>query len=500
MILHIAKREALEHARSARFLVLCALAIALMPLSAFVAAREYDARAAWSASLEAALQIGRLRTATEGNDLASRFGWRTDFVQTDQALRAIRPPSPGSVIATGFDTAMPTYWQFGTEGLANGEVAAPPAGVAGQHAFVDLALIVELVLGLLAILLTYDGVSAERESGLLRAVLAHPVSRIDVALGKFAGAAASLAVPLMFGSVLSVLVLMVRHFPIASADVWPRVLLFATIAGAYLAVLLSLGLLVSTICRQARTSLFVSIVAWVALVFVVPHGAQALASTVRPIAPAELTRLNKTQGVRDIARTRARALGLAWRTASGSDLPPDGGIVAEDTRRRYEALRAPVEQRFTREKRDLLRAVSDEQTRARSRQERMALALGSLSPTVSFRVAAAAAAGTGAAYRERWESAVARHQRVLELATFDRAFGLEIFPPALNFLRVTIWPSASDPADRVPAYTDLPQFSTVRDDLSGDLREAAPALALLLAESGLLLLLACGALLWTEVS
>jgi hypothetical protein len=130
----------------------------------------------------------------------------------------------------------------------------------------------------------------------------------------------------------------------------------------------------------------------------------------------------------------------------------------------------------------------------------MALALGSLSPTVSFRVAAAAAAGTGAAYRERWESAVARHQRVLELATFDRAFGLEIFPPALNFLRVTIWPSASDPADRVPAYTDLPQFSTVRDDLSGDLREATPALALLLAESGLLLLLACGALLWTEVS
>ena len=101
MILHVAKREALEHARSPRFLVLCALALVLMPLAAFVAARAYDARAGWAASLQSTTQIARLRHAARGDEMATRFGWRSTLTQADPALRAIRPPSPGSVKGRG---------------------------------------------------------------------------------------------------------------------------------------------------------------------------------------------------------------------------------------------------------------------------------------------------------------------------------------------------------------------------------------------------------------
>lgn len=495
MIRHVARREALEHARSPRFLVLCALALALMPLTAFVAARGFAARAGWAASLQTTLDVARAQRAPVGDEMATRFGWRATSTQSDPALRAIRQPSPGSVIASGLDDALPTYWQFGTEGVGDG----PAAERGSEDALADLTLVVELVLGLLALLLTYDTISGERESGLLRAVLAHPVSRIDVLLGKFVGAAVGLAVPLVLGTGMSALVLLLMRFPITAADVWPRLVMFVALAAAYLGVLLALGLLVSAVCRQSRTSLFVALVAWVASVFLVPHAASAVAAAVRPVRPPEIARLDRLEGIRALERARGRALGDVWRATSGSLLPPADGLVAPDLRRRYDDARAPLERDFTRRKRDLLRDARTATARARDAQERVAAAIGALSPTRTFRVAAAAAAGTGTPYRAAWEDAVTRHQRALEVATFDRVLGVEVFPPAFGYLRVIIWPNPADPRDRVPEYDELPRFDAIAPDLRADAAAALPGLATLVGETVVLLILACGAFLWIDV-
>jgi hypothetical protein len=164
-----------------------------------------------------------------------------------------------------------------------------------------------------------------------------------------------------------------------------------------------------------------------------------------------------------------------------------------------DGARAPLERELTRQKRDLLRDARGAASRARLRQEALALAIGSLSPTVTFRVAAAAAAGTGTAYRDAWDVAVARHQRLLELATFDRTYGVEIFPPALDYLRVIIWPNPADPRERVPAYDELPTFEPTRTTVGADAADAAGRVAVLLGEAVLLLTLACGAFLWIDV-
>lgn len=496
MIGHVARREALEHARSPRFLVLCALALVLMPLAAYVAARGYEARLGWATALQATIDVARARRAPVGDEMATRFGWRATLAQSDAALRVVRPPSAGSVIASGMDGTMPTYWQFGTEGLAEG----PPPDAGDRDALADLATVVELVLGLLAILLTYDAIAGERESGLLRAVLAHPISRIDIVLGKFAGAVIGLAAPLVLGTAVSAVVLAVAGFPMTASDVWPRLVLFAVAATAYLVVLLAFGLLVSAACTHARTALFVALVGWIGFVFLVPRAATTIASAVRPVPPPEIARLDRVEGTRALERARARALGEAWRATSGSMLPPEDGIVETDLRRRYDDARAPLERDFIRQKRDFLRDAQRATERAQASRIRLATAIGLLSPTLTFREAAASAAGTGATYRESWQRAVEHQQHALESATFDRVFGVEVFPPAFNYLRVTIWPDPSDPRDRVPEYDELPAFEPVAPDVGADALAMLPSVAVLAVEAVTLLTLACGVFLWIDLA
>jgi hypothetical protein len=93
-------------------------------------------------------------------------------------------------------------------------------------------------------------------------------------------------------------------------------------------------------------------------------------------------------------------------------------------------------------------------------------------------------AGTGTEAEGRWSEQVAAHQLRLESATFDRSFGLELYPPQLNFLRIIWWPElGSDARSRPPDYDELPQFAFREPAIGALLRRSAPDLAVLIVGS-----------------
>lgn len=457
MIWHVAWRELVEHVRSARFVALCALALLLLPLSAHVNATQYEDRLVQAAALRAEQQRKIDEPITESGAFRSMYGWRDGEVLADPALRAVRSPSRFAVLAIGSERTLPAYWQFSTEGMEAGPNASGDADASGTERM-DAVFIVESVLGLLALLLVFDAVSGERETGVLRLLLAAPVRRGDLLLGKALGALLTLAVPLVLGFGASLVVLEAYGISLLSAQSLGRVAILLGASGLYLANMLALGLTVSVATARAKSSWVALLVVWISIVLVIPRAAHMVASTLHPVRPAHESRQAKIDAIQLIQSERARTLSAAWRRVAGADSVPSG-YVASAMRDAYGRVIADDERRFMVRKRTAIRHTETERQRFAERRRALALAISRFSPAASYAALAANLAGTGDDAVDRWTEQVAAHQARLENATFDLRFGMELFPAHLDFLRIIWWPDLRNSRDRPPAYRDLPKFA-----------------------------------------
>ncbi|HUF30400.1 MAG TPA: ABC transporter permease subunit [Gemmatimonadaceae bacterium] len=477
MIRHVAWRELLEHVRSARFVALCALTLLLLPLSAHVNATQYHARLAQAAALRSEQQRKIAEPVTESGVFKSMYGWRDGEVFADAALRAVRAPSRFAMLAIGSESTLPAYWQFSTEGMEPGPSASADAAVAGADRM-DAVFIVETVLGLLALLLVFDAVSGERESGVLRLLLAAPVRRGDLLLGKALGAMLTLGVPLVLGFGVSLLVLEMHGVPLLRGQSLGRVVVLLAASALYLLNMVALGLAVSVATTRAKSSWVALLVVWIAMVLVIPRAADMVASTVHPVQPAFESRQAKIDAIRQIQGERARALSASWRRVSGADSAPTG-YVSRALGDAYARAIEADEQRFIMRKRAAIRTADAERQRTTERRQSLARAIARLSAAASYSAVAANLAGTGDEAVRRWTEQVVAHQTRLENATFDRRFGMELFPAHLDFLRIIWWPDLRDARDRPPAYRDLPQFAYQEPSMSVVLRQSLLDLAVL---------------------
>lgn len=491
MIWHVSRRELLEHVRSARFLALCGLALILLPLSAHVNVAQYHSRLAQTADLRAAQQHRAAERVTESGAFASRYGWRDGETIADPALRALRGPSRFAVLAMGAEAALPAYWQFGTEGVDPGPAAGAGAGPAGNGGM-DAVFIVQSVLGLLALLLVFDAISGERESGVLRLLLSSPVRRADLLLGKALGAVLTLTLPLVLGCAGAVAVVEAQGASLLRDGALVRVLLFLAASALYLLHMVAIGLGVSAMTSRPKSSWVALLLIWICLVLVVPRAAGMIAATMHPVAPAFESRQEKIAAIRQLQGERARALSTEWRRVAGSDSIPDGQIDRL-LREAYARAIGEQERTLTARKRAAIRRIDLERTRRLDRQARLARALGRASPAATYAALAAGVAGTGQDAAARWAEQVAAHQERLESATFDRRYGLEVFPAQLDFLRIIWWPDLSDPADRPPDYDMLPAFAYRDTPLETVIARAIPDLAILTGGTVAWLLIALAA-------
>ncbi|MCK7541385.1 MAG: ABC transporter permease [Marinilabiliales bacterium] len=175
----VARKEVLANLLSYRFYVVILLAAVLVGTSLFVMARDYKARLA-----------------------------DYDLVKPGPGEPiAVNPPNPLSIFAKGLDEAMARSFEAGPTGIA---VRAGQKSGNSIFAFFptpDLLYIVRVVLSLVALLFGFDQINREKEDGTLRLVLANPVPRGAVLLGKWLGNFASLAVPFLLVTALGVAVL-----------------------------------------------------------------------------------------------------------------------------------------------------------------------------------------------------------------------------------------------------------------------------------------------------
>jgi ABC-type transport system involved in multi-copper enzyme maturation permease subunit len=258
----IARREILEHLLSLRFLVSTLMVALLLAVSMFVMVRDYRVRLENFAVLE--------------KRAVPRAG--------EYDVMAVVPPRALSVFARGLDDLMDRGYDISAyRGITPHDRQTPATSLFTLFSPPDLLYVVKVLLSLVALLLSYDAISGEKERGTLRLVLSWPVSRAELVAGKLAGSLAVVWIPFATVFLASVAALVIwGHVAFGGGD-FARMALMLGASLVYVAFFLALGTLVSALSPSSPRALVAALFVWALVVFAVPSAGQLVAAQLSPM-------------------------------------------------------------------------------------------------------------------------------------------------------------------------------------------------------------------------
>lgn len=161
------------------------------------------------------------------------------------------------------------------------------AGVVGLAGFgrtaASLINLVLLIVPLMALTVGAQSLAGEQERGTLSYLLAQPVSRVEVFLGKYLGLTLSLLASLTLGFGISGLVMAFSGSGANNPAVYARLVLLAFLLSL---TMLSVGLVISAFTRRASVAIGLGLFLWLVFVFLGDLGMMGTAIVLRiPIEP-----------------------------------------------------------------------------------------------------------------------------------------------------------------------------------------------------------------------
>ncbi len=270
MIWTIAQKEIRVNLYSMRFAIGFVLSCLVMGATAYVMVKEFEAR---KANYET--HRNEHREALEKIKLYNQIEVTVDIPPSPVSIFSARDQVlPSSVLISPY--SIPSLLHEDKGGgisvVMTGASSRPYNPLLKVFTAIDLGFVIRIVLSLVAVFLGFDAINGEKERRTLALLLSNPVSRLRLLAGKFIGGMVVLGVLLTAGFLLIALNLAI------SSDVNLNGSLFGELAviwGAslfYLAVFLSLSLLISTLTHESSTSLVVLLLIWVLAVLIVPNG------------------------------------------------------------------------------------------------------------------------------------------------------------------------------------------------------------------------------------
>ena len=174
-------------------------------------------------------------------------------------------------------------WALAFAGLAAllTSVALPDSSVDGYVGFgrtaASLVSLVQIIVPIMGLTLGALSIAGQRETGALRFLLSHPITRTETFVGTYLGLAAALAVTTFGGFGLAGLVAIARGVPATTASfVW-----IAGLSWLLAIAMLGVGMLVSTVAKTSAAALGGAVFLWLILVFLGDLGLMGTAVATR---------------------------------------------------------------------------------------------------------------------------------------------------------------------------------------------------------------------------
>ncbi len=478
MIWTVARRELADQLTSMRFLVVALLVVGLTPLAVYVGTRDYLNRLQDFNRLTAerqaliARQPGKVVTGSD-----DPFTPENDLL----VLRVLRPPEPLSALVKGLDGTLPQYWDYSSSGSAEGPPATQPRRLIDALGQIDLEFLIRVVLGLLAILLAFDAVAGEKETGTLRMALSQPIARSAFILGKLFGGVITILVPLLAAFLVALLSCQILGLGVLSSASLLRIGLLGIAGCVYLWGFYALGLAISASFTSQKTALVVLLVIWVCSALAVAPVSSLVARAIAPVPAAQTVEARKRALADDLEREGQEAVGHKYREITGQSEDAVSNAEYNKNKNFIESKIGPILLEYLNRRRRGLDELDLDAGRRINRQNSVAHAIMILSPATMLANAAADLAQTGDSERKSWYGAIQRHETALNRVLFED-------PPTITFRSR----SGTVTTDRrlPPTINDLPAFVPPRSDAAAAINAALPSLALLGLYAGLFTLAA----------
>jgi ABC-type transport system involved in multi-copper enzyme maturation permease subunit len=334
--------------------------------------------------------------------------------------RVYRPPSVLSVFSRGIENQVSNTAGIGK--LAVPQISTGTSAVNPYLAILqtlDITLLNQIVLSLLALLVACDAVSGERVSGTLMLIASNTVARHEILLGKILAGLMTVAVPLTMAFFVAVLMLSSSAMVDFTSSEWARLCLIYLVTMLFISAVYTGGLYISCSTKYPATSLMLGLFFWIILVMIVPNAGSYLAAQLSPLVPSEPIHA-KLQELEEEYFFKA--------AAAGDQIPIMGHSVehAEKMLRRYalvcdnEWIEAIVKRNAVREPiyaehADKAWEIENTYIETLFRQEQLATNLSRISPVCVYENAMSALAGTDVASCMNFvDSARAHRREVLE--------------------------------------------------------------------------------------
>jgi ABC-type transport system involved in multi-copper enzyme maturation permease subunit len=404
MLGHFIRKEILDSLLNMRFMALAVFSIVLMPLSALINYEYFQER-------RAAFDSQYAEYNTEEPN------WWD--------LRVYRPPMLLSSLGRGTEPYMPIYYAFTDDADATrpGNIEAQEFSALSTFGSFDLLFLVQVVFSLLAVLLAFDMVAGEKERGTLRAVLANPVPRDTVLLGKFIGGFLVLWMVFLIGALLLYLILVLFDGRFASPEMLGRIGFIFVLATLFLGAFYSLGLMVSVFCHSTRTAIVALLVVWVVLQLVIPKAGEMISSVVVPVRSQEAVRIEKRKVIEDLDEAMQNKGGEDYTRLTGRpdfegafELLGSDAPEAEQFKAAYQEMARGYEQ----QKRDRVREIDMDYLRQKEHQRNVSRLIALLSPAPALTFLLTDAAGTGDLAYQNYRDAVMAHYQIIDREVYSK--------------------------------------------------------------------------------
>lgn len=390
MFLTLFRKEVLLHIVSSRFIFSILVGTLLLVGSSWVLLRDQsdNLRSYQAFQAEHARQIGSYETGADTP---------LDALMQGGKIVDRRPPELSFLLA-GVHQALPkSFW------ISRYDGPVPETNLVGNRlgelfALVDFRFVVGVIFSLLALLLSYDAVNGEKQSGTLKLILTNPVSIRNLLLAKWASLNVVLALAFLVAFLLSLGMALLSPTVTLTGAGLLHLLGIVMVSLLYMAVFVTLGLLVSTLFREPYPAVATALLLWVVVIFIVPGAAPYLSAMREPGADYVTISMN-----------RQDRLGYNFRDTRDKYIEQgmDRAAASAATQKFFDEVVEPKRSaNLARNNEDFLnhkaRLVESGRDWAR------------LSPYGSFSFAVTELAGVGVGEQLRFENAVEQYHRTFE--------------------------------------------------------------------------------------
>ena len=342
------------------------------------------------------------------------------YVPDEDQFRVLRAPSVLSAIVYGLEDDMPVYMSVNPNGVRSGSegVGQSMSSLFGE---LDFLSVIELVLGLMAVVQAASLVSSEVENGTLKLMLANSVSRSTVLLGKVLGGYAIVAFVFVFSTLVGLFLLSARGFPLFGSAVLVPIVLILAGSLVYLLVIFLVGLVCSILFLNSQVALVLSVSVWAALSFLLPKSAQTAAGLLCPVEDERVVYLRQKHTREALLKAQREEMNEMFPQWEQQGRPLDKNTRADMTAKGAAAWGA-YSDRITKD----LTTIAENHRQNRQAQESLSKVLSRISPAGSFRLLLANVAGTGDQVGWRFLQAAWDYQNAVNDKVFTKKISLGI--------------------------------------------------------------------------